>query len=241
MKQIKDLSEKDKPREKLIEKGVSSLSNRELIAVIFGSGGKNYPLMTISKSIADLLDEKKLSALDLELISSVPGIGTSKACQILAAFELAKRFYIESEKPLINTPEDLLPLLKDYADKKQEHFFTITLDGSKRVIDVHLTFIGTLNYALLHPREVFAAACTDRAASIIVAHNHPSGSLIPSNEDKVITSQLSDAALLMGIELLDHIIFTKKNGYYSFAGNGELRRKFCQATQPKVPQLFFPE
>ena len=220
MKQIKDLYEKDKPREKLIEKGASALSNRELIAVIFGSGGKDYPLMTISKSIADLLEEKKFSALEIEELSSIPGVGISRSCQIIAAFELAKRFYTESEKPLIRTPEDLLPLLKDYADKKQEHFFTVTLDGSKRVIDLHLTFIGTLNYALLHPREIFAVACSDRAASIIVAHNHPSGSPIPSDEDKVITRQLSDAGLLMGIELLDHIIFTKKNGYYSFAGNG---------------------
>ena len=217
MKQIKDLYDKDKPREKLTEKGASALSNRELIAVIFGSGGKNYPLMTISESVASLLDEKKLSALDMEVLSSVPGVGGSKACQIIAAFELAKRFYVESEKPLVETPEDLLPLLKEYAEKKQEYFFTITLDGSQRVIDVHLTFIGTLNYSLFHPREVFAAACTDRAASVIVAHNHPSGNPTPSNEDKIVTRQLREAGSLMGIKLLDHIIFTKGNRYYSFA------------------------
>ena len=208
MKQIKDLYEKDKPREKLISRGAASLTNRELIAIILGSGGKNHPLMTVSKSIETLLDEKKLTALDIDKLSAIAGVGTSKACQILAAFELAKRFYTESEKPLIRIPEDLLPLLKDYAEKKQEHFFTITLDGSKRVIDVHLTFIGTLNYAPLHPREVFAVACTDRAATIIVAHNHPSGNLIPSNEDKLVTKQLYEIGSLMGIELLDHIIFS---------------------------------
>jgi DNA repair protein RadC len=222
MKQIKDLYEKDKPREKLVSKGASALSNRELVAVIFGSGGKNHPLMTISKEIETLLENEKLEALDIKKLSVVPGVGSSRACQILAAFELAKRFYIESEKPLIRSPQDLLPLLKDYAEKKQEHFLTITLDGSRRVIDVHLTFIGTLNYAPLHPREVFAVACTDRAASIIVAHNHPSGSLTPSDEDKLVTKQLREAGFMMGIELLDHIIFSKGNGFFSFAGNGIL-------------------
>lgn len=222
MKQIKDLYEKDKPREKLLLKGVCALSNRELVALIFGSGGKDHPLMTISKDIETLLEKEKLLALDMKRLSSIPGVGISKACQIMASFELAKRFYIESEKPLIRTPADLLPLLKDYADKKQEHFLTITLDGSRRVINVHLTFIGTLNYAPLHPREVFAAACTDHAASIIVAHNHPSGNMTPSDEDKLVTKQLREAGFMMGIELLDHIIFSKGNLFYSFAGNGGL-------------------
>ena len=222
MKQIKDLYEKDKPREKLLLKGVSALSNRELIALIFGSGGKDHPLMTISKEIETLLEKEKLEALDMKKLSGIPGVGTSKACQLIAAFELAKRFYIESEKPLIKTPRDLLPLLKDYAEKKQEHFLTVTLDGSRRVINVHLTFIGTLTYAPLHPREVFAAACTDRAASIIVAHNHPSGNMTPSDEDKLVTKRLREVGFMMGIELLDHIIFSKGNGYFSFAGNGIL-------------------
>ena len=222
MKQIKDLYEKDKPREKLILKGASALSNRELVALIFGSGGKDHPLMNIAKELGTLLEKEKLEALEIKKLSEIPGVGTSKACQILAAFELAKRFYIESEKPLVRTPEDILPLLKDYAEKKQEHFLTITLDGSKRVIDVHLTFIGTLNYMQLHPREVFAIACTDHAAAIIVAHNHPSGTAVPSNEDRLVTKQLREIGTLMGIELLDHIIFTKKNGFYSFAGNGIL-------------------
>lgn len=222
MKEIKDLYEKDKPREKLLLRGVSALSNRELIALIFGSGGPGNPLMHISKETEKLLENEKLAALDIKKLSGIPGVGTSKACQILAAFELAKRFYIESDKPLVRTPQDLLPLLKDYSEKKQEHFLTITLDGSKRVIDVHLTFIGTLNYAPLHPREVFAVACTDHAASIIVAHNHPSGNLTPSNEDRLVTKQLREIGTLMGIELLDHIVFTKGNRFYSFAGNGML-------------------
>lgn len=222
MKQIKDLSDNDKPREKLLSKGAQALSNRELIALILGSGGKNYPLMSISKEIESLLEKEKPDSLDIKKLSEISGVGNSKACQILAVFELAKRFYTESDKPLVRTSCDILPLLKDYAEKKQEHFFTITLDGSKHVIDVHLTFIGTLNYALLHPREVFAAAVTDRAASIIVAHNHPSGDPLPSYDDKVITRQLCEVGVLMGIEVSDHIIFTKKNGYYSFLAHGDL-------------------
>lgn len=220
MKQIKDLRESDKPREKLIAKGVQALSNRELIALIFGSGGKNNPLMTISKEVETLLENQKLDALTIEKLSAISGVGISKTCQILAAFELAKRFYIESDKPLVESTKDVIPLLKEYAEKRQEYFFTITIDGSKRVIDIHLTFIGTLNYATLHPRDVFASAITDRAATIIVAHNHPSGDPLPSCDDRVITQQLRDTGRLMGIELADHIIFTKRNGYYSFADNG---------------------
>ncbi len=222
MKQIKDLYKKDKPREKLLSRGASALTNTELVALILGSGGKDHPLMSVSKSIETLLDEKKLAALDIDKLSAIAGVGTSKACQILAAFELAKRFYTESDKPLIRTPNDLLPLLKPYSEKRQEHLLTVTLDGSKRLIDIHLTFIGTLNYSILHPREVFAFACTDRAAFVMIAHNHPSNDLLPSDSDRVITRQIQDAGLLMGIELLDHIIFSKGNQFYSFAGNGEL-------------------
>lgn len=222
MKQIQELFKEDKPRERLLLKGRKALKNRELIALILESGSKQYPLMTVAKSLETLLEKEQLNALDIKKLTEVSGVGISKACQIIAAFELAGRFYVESEKPQITSSDDVVPLLKEYADKNQEHFLTITLDGSKHLIGVHLTFIGTLNFSVFHPREVFATACTDRADTIIVAHNHPSGNIMPSVEDQLVTKQLREVGRMMGIELVDHIIFTKKNGYYSFAGNNAL-------------------
>lgn len=216
---MEDLSYLYNPSEKLLAKGAETLSNSELIGVILACGSRNGHFKHLSKSIETLLEAKKPEVPAFELISSLHGISVSKAAVLSAAFELGRRIYAENEKPLIKTPADLIPLLKEYAEKQQEHFLTVTLDGSKRLIDIHLTFIGTLNYSVFHPREVFAFAFTDRAASIIVAHNHPSGDTIPSDYDILITKKLREIGHFIGIELDDHIIFTKKHGFYSFGKN----------------------
>lgn len=221
---MKDSSDSGNPSEKLLAKGAETLSNSELIAVILACGSRNGHFRHISKSIETLLEARKNEVPAFELISSLHGISVSKAAMLSAAFELGRRIYSENEKPFIRTPADLLPLLKEYAEKQQEHFLTVTLDGSKRLIDIHLTFIGTLNYSVFHPREVFASAFTDRAASIIVAHNHPSGDTIPSDYDILITKKLREIGHFIGIELDDHIIFTKKNGFYSFRENSRSGR-----------------
>lgn len=115
----------------------------------------------------------------------------------------------------ISSPSDTYPVLKKYHNKKQEHFLVLTLDGSHNVIRINIVTIGILNRAIVHPREIFITAIKDNSASIIIAHNHPSGNLEPSREDRDITKRLCQVGQIIGIEVLDHVIISKK-GYYSF-------------------------
>ncbi|HHH20235.1 MAG TPA: DNA repair protein RadC [Campylobacterales bacterium] len=139
---------------------------------------------------------------------------------ILASIELAKRYTSQTNKK-ITSAEEIYQELKAFSTKQQEYFLTITLDGASHIINTRTVFIGTLNQTLVHPREVFADAIADRAAGIIIAHNHPSGTLRPSRADMQITDRLSEVSKLVGIELLDHVIIAK-GGFYSFSDEGLL-------------------
>lgn len=127
----------------------------------------------------------------------------------MAGFELWSRQFQVSERPIIDSPEKAVEQLADIRNKRQEYFVCLTLDGANRLIAKRVISIGTLTASLVHPREVFAEAITDRAASIIVAHNHPSGNLQPSDADKAVTERIKDAGELLGIALIDHILLTK--------------------------------
>ena len=153
-------------------------------------------------------------------VCNIHGLGVAKASQILASIELAKRYTSQSNRK-ITSAEDAYNELKSFANKKQEYFLTITLDGASHIINTRTVFIGTLNQSLVHPREVFADAIADRSAGIIIAHNHPSGTLVPSRADISITQRLKEVSKLVGIELLDHVILAK-DGFYSFADEGLL-------------------
>ena len=217
MRRIKELPEFSRPREKLKEKGVQSLSDIELIAIILGSGYKEQDVMTISSKIAKLIAENK-EQISLEMLSNVEGIGPAKASNILAGFELARR-YIVKESIKITDAKDVLPLLNDIAGKQQEYFVCISLNGANEVIEKRIVTVGLLDKSQVHPREVFADVITDRAASVILSHNHPSGELKPSNSDLKIHEQLIEAGKILGIKVLDHIIISKK-GYFSFQEEG---------------------
>jgi DNA repair protein RadC len=217
MKRIKDLPQFSRPREKLEEKGPGALSDIELIAVILGSGTKDQDVMTLSSKIAKLIDANKLN-ISLETLSNIEGIGLAKGSQIVAGFELARR-HISRESAKIREAKDVLPMLVDIADKKQEYFLCITLNGANEIIEKRVVTVGLLDKSQVHPREVFADVIADRAASVIFAHNHPSGELKPSNSDLKIHEQLVEAAKILGITVLDHIIVVKK-GYYSFQEEG---------------------
>ena len=134
---------------------------------------------------------------------------------LLMVEEKAKEMKIKK----IKNAEEVYALLHEYADKEQEHFLLITLDAANKMIDHTVVFMGTLNQSLVHPRDIFRKALHDNAAGIIIAHNHPSGTLEPSRADIQITQRLKEAAQLVGIELLDHVILAK-NGYYSFVDEG---------------------
>jgi DNA repair protein RadC len=139
---------------------------------------------------------------------------------ILAALEFARR-RIKPEGAKIQTPADLLPHVRHYADRKQEHFLCATINGANEILNIRVVTIGLIDQTPVHPREVFAEAVSDRASAIIVAHNHPAGSLQPSTADIEITQKIKNAGLTLGIELLDHIIFNRQS-YYSFLEDGKL-------------------
>ncbi|MCK5809062.1 DNA repair protein RadC [bacterium] len=215
MLQVKERYSGDKPREKLLANGAPALSTTELIAIILGSGQGKFPLMTISRQIAQLISENQIT---LEKLQKVKGVGIAKACQLLSVKELSHRMSDEKSDAIISSASDIAILLSSIRNQKQEHFVTITLDGAHRIIEQRTIFVGTLNQSIIHPREVFADAITDRAASIILAHNHPSGTLRPSEEDKIVTERLKLAGDILGIEIIDHVIITKES-HWSFKGN----------------------
>ena len=219
LKSIKELHESDKPREKLVKKGVQSLKNDELLSVLLGSGIKGKDVRKLSREIIALMDSD-FESFSLNKLCEVHGMGLAKASQIIASIELSKRYLIRSNKR-ITSARDVYDELKTFSTKQQEHFLCITLDGASHIINTRTVFIGTLNQSLVHPREVFADAIADRAAGIIIAHNHPSGTLSASRADVQITERLKEVSKLVGIELLDHVILAKE-GYYSFSDEGLL-------------------
>jgi DNA repair protein RadC len=219
MTALRDLHKHDKPREKLVAKGIEALKNDELMALLLGRGVQGKDVRKLSKEIITLMDADHES-LSLEKLCDIHGLGIAKASQILASIELSKRYLIRSNKRITDA-KDVYEELKSFSTKSQEHFLTITLDGASHIINTRTVFIGTLNQSLVHPREVFADAIADRAAGIIIAHNHPSGTLEASRADIAITQRLKEVSKLVGIELLDHVILSK-HGYYSFSDEGLL-------------------
>jgi len=151
---------------------------------------------------------------------AIKGVGTAKAALVAACLELASRF-LEGNRKVVRDTGDVLPLISSLAGKKQEYFICITLNGGNRLLSKRIVTIGLLDQALVHPREVFAEAIRERAAKVIVAHNHPAGDNAPSREDVKVTENLAQAADILGIEFLDHVIITE-TGYFSFREEGFL-------------------
>ena len=197
----------NRPREKMQKYGAGKLSDLELLMAIIGSGSGAADVTKIARDLKKLIAEKG-SELTFEDLMGVKGMALAKTTQFMAAYELWRRQFEVSERPIVDTPEKAVAQLSDIRDKKQEYFVCLTLDGANRLIAKRVITIGTLTASLVHPREVFADAITDRAASIIVAHNHPSGSLEPSDADRQITARLQEAGELLGIKIVDHIIIT---------------------------------
>ena len=199
-----------RPREKLAARGAASLSDYELLMAIIGSGNKQADVTKIARDLQKLLQDKGRE-LTFDDLLSIGSLGPAKSTQIMAGFELWRRRFEYSEQPVIDSPDKAADQLSDIRDKKQEYFVCLTLDGANRLISKRIITIGTLTSSLVHPREVFAEAISDRAASIIVAHNHPSGNLQSSDADRQVTERLKEAGVLLGINLVDHIIVTSKD------------------------------
>jgi len=219
MKKVSELYEQDRPREKLLKKGAAALKDYELMAVILGSGVPGKDVLRLSREIVRMMTED-FGGLDIDRLLAVHGLGSAKASQILAAIELSRRYLVRQNTKILSA-RDVWDLLRRYSDRKQEHFVALTLDGASHLIEERLITVGILNQSLVHPREVFSEAVSDRAAAVIVAHNHPSGHCFPSSEDRRVTRRLREAGEILGIELLDHVILTR-DGWYSFSDEGEL-------------------
>jgi len=203
----------DRPREKLLRKGVAALSDFELLEVMIGNGTAGADVGQIARQVQKLL-QKGGTALNFESLVALHGVSTAGAGKILAALEVAKRHLVKDSEPLL-TMTEIVAHLEDIRGKQQEYLVALSLDGGQRLIAQRTITIGTLDTLLAHPREVFADALMDRAASVIVAHNHPSGDTRPSTKDTDLTQQLVAAGQLLGVTLRDHIIVSKTD-YFSF-------------------------
>jgi DNA repair protein RadC len=219
MKTIRELSEHDRPREKMRQKGAAALTNEELIQVNLGRGVKGHDVRAMSQKIARILAENKGRLAETDL-KQIRGMGEAKSYQLLAAFEIARRF-AGGEAVKIGQSQDILSLdvVQQIAGRQQEHFICISLNGANEVIEKRIVTVGLLDRSQVHPREVFADVISDRAAAVVFVHNHPSGDLRPSDNDLRMQTQLSEAAAILGIRIYDHVIVAKK-GYYSFLESG---------------------
>jgi DNA repair protein RadC len=217
VKTIKDLPEHSRPREKLRERGPGALTDEELVAAILGMGTAGIDVRTISKQVAGLIREHR-ERLTLDHLLSIPGMGLAKGAQILSAFELARRHLLGGQIK-IQCARDVLPLVSDILTKQQEYLVCISLNGANEVIEKRVVTVGLLDKTPIHPREVLMDPLNDRAASIILVHNHPSGDSEPSEADRRSHQQLVDAARLLGLKIVDNIIVTRK-GYFSFQESG---------------------
>jgi len=214
-----DLPLSDRPRERLITVGADKLTSQELLVLILGRGVRGESVMdTAINLIKEFGSLKKiLEASFQDIIKSTKGIGTAKACQLIACFEISRRVkkqeYEENKikslrEPIIKPEIAAEHLRNKIVNYDREHFFVMSFDVRNKLISVDETSAGTLTASLVHPRETFESAIRNHAAQIIVAHNHPSNDPEPSEDDIKITKRLYDAGRIMGIELIDHIIVT---------------------------------
>jgi DNA repair protein RadC len=208
-----------RPREKLLVRGPEALSDTEVISLLIGSGQQGNNVESIAGTLVHMLAGGCRIPTFEELID-VRGVGGAIASRLCAAFELGRRVFVPRGTS-IRTPEDAFNVVRHIGDRNQEHFLVLTLNGAHELIRSNLVSIGLVNRTVIHPREVYAPALEDRAAAIIVAHNHPSGNLEPSLDDEEVTERLNEAGELLGIRLLDHVIFAS-DSYSSFVQEGRL-------------------
>ncbi|MCW1908086.1 MAG: DNA repair protein RadC [Candidatus Saccharibacteria bacterium] len=213
VRKLRALPALDRPREKLRRKGPSALSDFELIEVLIGSGNQTTDVSQIAREVQKLL-AKNAHNISSEALQQIKGVSAATSSRLLAALELARRYLIKDLQPVI-TEADILARFGSIRTKKQEHLVALSLDGGRRLIAERTITIGTLDTLLAHPREIFADAIAERAASIIIGHNHPSDEVEPSERDIALTQQLIASGQLLGIPLLDHMIVTKSK-HFSF-------------------------
>lgn len=207
-------------RERVFARGMNYPSDAELLMLILGSGTKALPVEEIAYKMLDAIDLSGGQNL-VDAFLKIPGVGMGKALAVCAAIELGRR-KASHLNAVVNQPQDLLPFIKQYAFKNSEHFIAVSLSGAREILSQNIVALGNSNSAIINPREVFFDAVQARASAVILAHNHPSGIVSPSQEDIETTRRLCSAADLLGISVLDHIIITK-NEYFSFKEHNLLK------------------
>lgn len=211
---VRDLPTEDKPREKLLANGPENLSVSELLAILLGVGTKKEEVMTMAQRILKEYGEKAIvHQTDPSILSESLDIPIAKACQIVASFELGRRFYAQDggKAVFVRNASQAFEYLKDMSGNKKEHLRGLYLNSRYQVVHEELISVGSLTANIVHPREVFQPAIEHGAVAVIAAHNHPSGNLEPTEADLEVTSQLSAAGKILGIELLDHLVIAGEN------------------------------
>lgn len=220
---IRDYAEEDRPRERLILQGPQSLSNQELLAIMLRTGTKEESVLKLANRVLHQFEGfRLLQEASLEEMVAIKGIGEAKAVQILAAIEIGRRIanLTFHDRYVIRSPEDGANyLMNDMRFLNQEHFVVLYLNTKNQVLHQQTIFIGSLNASIVHPREVFKEAFRRSAASIVCAHNHPSGDPTPSREDIDVTRRLVECGKMLGIDVLDHLIIGDKK-YVSLKEKG---------------------
>ena len=223
---IKSWAQDDRPREKLLAKGKTSLSDAELIAILIGSGNRQESAVALSKRILQSVSGNinELAKLSVEKLIKFKGIGDAKAIAIITALEIGKRRQLEIalEKPQITSSKDVFNLMQPViGDLEHEEFWVLFLNNSNKVLAKSQISKGGLTATIVDVRLLFKRALELPSVGIIVCHNHPSGKLQPSTADKQLTQKIKEAGCTLDIKLLDHLIITEKV-YFSFADDGVL-------------------
>ena len=223
---IKTWAEDDRPREKLLIKGRSVLSDSELIAIIIGCGNTTQSAVELSREILSSTDFSlnNLAKLSVEELMCFNGIGKAKAIGIAAALELGRRKKNEPEiiRPAINTSKDVYRLMMPcFEDLLHEEFWVVFLNRSNGVLSKTCISKGGVSGTVADPKMIFKQAIEKLASSIVLCHNHPSGNFLPSDEDNKLTKQMVKAGKIIGIPIVDHVIFTN-SGFFSFVDNSML-------------------
>ena len=218
---IKSWAIEDRPREKLLLKGIQNLSNAELVAILIGSGNRDETAVTLSKRILNSTQNNlnKLAKLSVEELQRFKGVGEAKAIAIITALELGKRQYFEDTviQSKISSSKNVFDLMQPkLVDLPHEEFWVVYLDNANKVIDKQQISKGGLTSTLVDVRLIYKRAIELAAIGIIICHNHPSGKVDPSHSDIELTQQIKEAGITLNIKLLDHIIIGKKK-YFSFA------------------------
>ena len=213
---IDDMVEGERPRERLLQSGPGVLTDADLVSVLFGTGGPGEGVLELGIRVTSAIPLRQLHRVPVEELLLVKGLGQARAAQLLAAAELGRRLWPDGDAAaLVRGPETVFDLTRDIRGANREHFVGFYLNSRNQVLRREIISIGSLNASIVHPREVYQPAIAVSAASLILAHNHPSGDPTPSEEDLAITRRLVEAGRILGIDILDHVVVAK-DAYASF-------------------------